>query len=188
MCARSPPVSRCNSQWRYAYIFYVHEKVGLGCPGTARYGHLRLIDRSIHGACRRGGGAWEGRPPQRRRFPRGGGGRRSSARGDDAVVVPGSHDREPRGSRPRRCRAAGVVGARVPPGERAPLDGARGARPPRHAHPRVALPLPVRRPVRRRPRRAGARVGAPRKSLVHFCCFQLVHFGIRCTYMFIVHY
>lgn len=53
-------------------------------------------------------------------------------------------------------RGAGVVGAGVPPGAGAAVDGARGARPARHAAPRVALPLRLRRlpppPPRRRRR------------------------------------
>lgn len=82
------------------------------------------------------------------------------------VVVAVRHGRGARRGGARWRGAAGVVGAGVPPGERAALDGARGARPPRHASPGLALP-PRLRPVRP-PGRATARRWRVRVSLA--CC------------------
>uniref|UniRef100_A0A8R7TL25 Uncharacterized protein n=1 Tax=Triticum urartu TaxID=4572 RepID=A0A8R7TL25_TRIUA len=94
----------------------------------------------------------------------------------------GRHGGEPGGGGPGRRGAAGVVGAGVPPGARAALDGARGAGPPRHPRPRLALPLRLR-PVPLRPpppcRRAGASGAGRTRSRLATCLLvrslQLLH-------------
>jgi hypothetical protein len=97
--------------------------------------------RLHHGASDGRGASYSEDQPSRRSH----GGRRGHAEG--AVVDPVRHGREPRRGGARRRRAAGVVGASVPPGERAALDGALGARPPRHARHGLAIALRLGRPV-----------------------------------------
>jgi hypothetical protein len=129
--------------------------------GSPPYQLLHHGARGGRGAAREAAGPPRSRARRRRR------GR--PAAGGVAVVVAVRRGRGPRRGGARRRGAAGVVGAGVPPGARAALDGARGARPPRHAHPGLALP-PRLRPVR--PPRAARR----RRVYVSLASCACAHF------------